>query len=415
MRNFLPYLDWIAKQKMRMQSLVEQWSNVNSSTNNLEGLAVMASLLQSSFGSIGKRSQLLDAPPYYCVNAQGEAVKKEAGTLLSMSQRPGAPLRLFLGGHMDTVYAKESPFQVVSYQSEKICQGPGVADMKGGLAVLLIALEALESCEACSSIGWELFINADEEIGSPSSGSLIKEVALKTHLGLIFEPCLPNGALVVSRMGSANYTITAKGRSAHVGREYALGRNAIQALAEWIALINAIFEGQDDLIINVGSISGGGPTNIVPDLAQCRVNLRSTSLKKMENAEKELKTCLKNIQEKREVIFSLQRDSNRPPKPFTPAVEKLYDEISLCGKQLGMTLERGSSGGACDGNLLSEAGVPNLDTLGVKGGKLHTSEEYLEVDSLVQRAQLTALFLLKLANKEIDYSGLSRKLACNSF
>ena len=153
-------------------------------------------------------------------------------------------------------------------------QGPGVTDAKGGLLVMLKALEAFERSPWANELGWEALINPDEEIGSPGSKLLLEKAARTNDIGLVFEPSLSDGNLVGSRRGSGNFVVMVKGRAAHAGREPHIGRNAINALAEFVVQLNSLPPGALGLTLNVGYIEGGGPVNVVPDRAICKFNVR---------------------------------------------------------------------------------------------------------------------------------------------
>lgn len=255
---FLPHLKKIEQQQDTMLSLVKKWANINSGSENLFGLHEMILALKEDFSSLGGEIKLLPLPPRKKINEQGQMKEQPLGQALSIIKRPKAPLRVFLGGHMDTVFPADSPFQKVKKIDSKKMQGPGVIDLKGGLAIMLKALETFEESSFTHKLGWEILINPDEEIGSIGSASLFQKSAKNNHIGLIFEPSLPDGSFVSSRKGSANYTIVAHGKSSHVGRDFHLGRNAIQAMAQVVIKISNLSDPSRGIIANVGSISGGG-------------------------------------------------------------------------------------------------------------------------------------------------------------
>jgi glutamate carboxypeptidase len=218
---------------------------------------------------------------------------------------------------------------------------------------------------------------------------------------LVFEPCFSDGALVGSRKGSGNFSVIARGKAAHAGREPHLGRNAINALAQFIVALNAFASSERGIAVNVGSISGGGPVNVVPDLAQCRFNVRVDTAQDQVVLEEYLARVTEG--EKQGHGTSLERygSFSRPPKPLDWTTLGLLQGVSECGRDLGLSIEWRPSGGACDGNNLAAAGLPTVDSLGVRGGEIHSPREYLVLDSLLERAKLTALFLMKLAAGDI--------------
>jgi glutamate carboxypeptidase len=281
-----------------------------------------------------------------------------------------------------------------------------VADAKGGLMVMLKALEAFERSPWAENLGWEVLVNPDEEIGSPGSGALLVEAARDNHIGLVFEPSLPDGNLVGDRKGSGNYKVTVRGRAAHAGREPHMGRNAINALARFIVELNEASE--NGITINVGYIEGGGPVNVVPDLAACRFNVRVMTLEDQVYFEEHVDGLVREFNRLDGICLDLEGNFARPPKPLDNRTVRLLSHIAECGSDLGLTLDWRSSGGSCDGNNLAAAGLPTVDSLGPTGGGIHSAEEYVMIDSLIERAQLNALLLMKLGAGEIKVEELDQ-------
>ena len=303
---------------------------------------------------------------------------------------------------MDTVYGPEHPFQTVRQVDGNTINGPGVADAKGGLCVMLIALEALERSPFADQIGWEVLINSDEEIGSPGSGPLLKQCAQRNQIGLLFEPALPDGALVGERKGSGNFDAIIRGRSAHAGRDFHHGRNAMHAAAALVVALDELNRTMPGVTVNVGRIDGGGPSNVVPDLAVVRFNCRIPTPHFQARLEGELKRIVEEIDQRDGINVELIGGFRSPPKIVDPPTQKLFDQVADCGRELGLSLTWRSSGGVSDGNKLAAAGLPVIDTLGPRGGNLHSTEEFLLLDSLTERAKLTALLLMKLGAGEIQ-------------
>src|SRR3954452_2299724 len=167
------------------------------------------------------------------VDSGGREVAVDHGRHLRLTVRPTAPVQLLLTGHMDTVYGPDHVFQETRWIEHGVLNGPGVADMKGGIAVMLAALKSVEQCKVADRIGYEVLINSDEEVGSLSSAALLAEAARGKKAALTYEPAaLPDGTLAGARPGSGNFDFVVKGRSAHAGRNPQDGRNAIVAASE---------------------------------------------------------------------------------------------------------------------------------------------------------------------------------------
>ena len=204
--------------------------------------------------------------------------------------------------------------------------------------------------------------------------------------------------MVSSRKGSWSYALVVHGKSAHVGRDITAGRNAIHALACCITAIAAMQDLDRGITVNVGRIDGGGPTNVVPDLAMCRFNVRCNELADHIHVLSQLRNLVAKINADG-ISAELHETSNCPPKPITDATSRLFDTVSHCGKELGLDLSWRPTGGVCDGNRLVAAGLPTIDTMGPRGGNLHSDSEFILLDSLVERASLTAMVLLKLGER----------------
>lgn len=386
-----------------MIQLTYDWSKVNSGTFNLDGLARMAKIMADNFHWLGGEMQMLDLPPLESVNKKGEVESRPLGQALRVKKRPDAPIQVFLGGHMDTVFAKEHAFQEPTFLDEKTLNGPGVTDMKGGIIVMLKALEALEQTPFKDNLGWEVLINPDEEIGSPGSRTLYKDIAGRNHLGLIFEPCMPEGTLVSTRKGSGNFVLVIHGKAAHAGRDYGAGRNAIVALADAIQALDALAGTRPGLIVNCGLVEGGTTLNTVPDLAILRFNIRIDHPDDRAYAEQQISAIVAEIGQRDGYSACLHGGFGRAPKPVTDGIKRLQKAIEECGAALDIPIGWQPSGGVCDGNNLAEHGLPNIDTMGVRGGNIHSDQEYMIVDSLLERSQLTALLLMRLASGELKW------------
>ena len=379
-----------------MLDQVLEWSAVNSGSRNLDGLGRMSALLGDAFSALPGSAVLVDAEPVDAVDPSGRKIDLQHGRNLHLKVRPDAPVQLLFTGHMDTVFAVDHPFQQTRWLDDEVLNGPGVADMKGGIAVMLAALKAIEGSEAAANLGYEVIINSDEEVGSLGSAALIAAAARGKKAALTYEPsALPDGTLAGARPGSGNFAITIHGRSAHAGRNPEDGRNAIAAAAHLALLFEAMR--QPGLSVNPARIDGGSPTNVVPDIAILRVNLRPATPELQRIASAMIDEAIALVSSEREVQIDLHGGFARPPKPMTPEAEALFNLVRQAGSDLRQTIGWQASGGVCDGNNIAAGGVPVVDTMGVRGGKIHSMEEFLIVESLKERAALSALTVLRLA------------------
>ncbi|HEX8366705.1 MAG TPA: hydrolase [Allosphingosinicella sp.] len=383
-----------------MLEQVWAWSAVNSGSRNLAGLAEIAGLLAEAFSALPGALELRDPAPVEEVDASGALRRLDHGRNLHLRVRPEAPVQLLLTGHMDTVFAADHPFQQVFWREpDAVLGGPGVADMKGGLAVMLAALKAVEASPLSERLGYEVVVNSDEEVGSPGSAALIAEAARGKRAAFTYEPAaFPDGTLAGARPGSGNFSLVVTGRSAHAGRNPEEGRNALLAAADLaLRLERAKAPG---LAINPARIDGGGPNNVVPDHAILRLNMRPAAAATQAGARQLLESAVAAVEREREVRIAVHGGFGRPPKPLDARAEKLFRLVARCGADLGRPVGWRDSGGVCDGNNIAACGVPVVDTMGVRGGAIHSSEEYLIVESLGERARLSALAMLRLAEGE---------------
>ena len=303
-----------------MLAQVEAWAGINSGTVNLGGLAVVAGMLADAFAALPGKLTLGAADPVSAVDADGRTRAVERGRNLHLVVRPDAPVQLLLTGHMDTVYGADHPFQTLAWRENGVLGGPGVADMKGGLAVMLAALGAVEAAGG-AHIGYEVVINSDEETGSGGSAALIAAAARGKRAALTYEPAaLPDGTLAGARPGSGNFSFTIRGRSAHAGRNPEDGRNAVVAAAALALRLDAIKGPR--LSVNVARVDGGGPNNVVPDGAVLRVNLRPATAEDQARAQALIEGAVAMVAATHEVTIHAHGGFARPPKPLDAAAEQ---------------------------------------------------------------------------------------------
>jgi glutamate carboxypeptidase len=387
------------------------WCEINSGSRNLEGLKRMRAAIAEAFAPLGAEIETVTATPERIVAANGEIVAADIAPALRISKRPQAPIRVLLAGHMDTVFAADHPFQSVRRVDADTLNAPGAADMKGGILVMLYALQCLERSRFADRIGYEILLNADEEIGSPGSAALLSETAGRAQFACVYEPALPDGGLAGARKGSGNYSLIVSGRSAHAGREPHLGRNAVVAAADAATRLAALDGRREGFTLNVARIDGGGPNNIVPDRAVLRFNARAERPADIVWFEAEMQKILDDIGARDGIAVRLEGRFNRPPKPMTPALEAFLAALRALGEELGLSIGWKATGGVCDGNNIAAAGIPVVDTLGVRGGAIHSAAEFARLDSLEERARLSALLLMRVAAGDLPNPGLYAEAA----
>ncbi|MFM7379342.1 MAG: hydrolase [Erythrobacter sp.] len=384
-----------------MLAQVQAWSAVNTGTANLFGLAQQAAMLAEAFAALPGTVELIDPAPVTAIAADGSAFDKPHGQHLVVRVRPQANRRILLTGHMDTVFPVDHPFQRQTWLDGETLNGPGVADMKGGIAVMLHALLAFEGTANASGLGYDVLINSDEETGSLASAALIAELAAGKLAALTYEPAaLPDGTLAHERGGTGNYSITFTGKSAHAGRNPHEGRNAIVATADLILRRKALES--DQITINPAKVEGGSANNVVPDHAVLRFNVRPRTVEAGAAFDHALSHLLVDIEAAHQVATHKHGGVTRPPKKVDERAQQLFDLVRQCGAELGQTIRWQSTGGVCDGNNIAACGVPVVDTMGVRGGAIHSPDEYLIVSSLATRAALSARVIERLSQGALN-------------
>jgi len=401
-------LDHVATREASLIDRAISWCDLNSGSRNAEGLTRQLEALEAearrTLPCLIERVALSDTVE---VSDTGTLTAQSYPSALKLTMRPQAPTQVILTGHYDTVYPASSPFQTVKRRQDGALHGPGIADMKGGISVILAALEAFETHPARVSVGWTVLLSPDEEIGSLASGPILAELGARGHLGLTYEPAMPDGALAGARKGSANWRLIVRGRSAHAGRAFHEGRNAVAGAAMIGTELHGLNGQHEGVTVNVARISGGSPSNVVPDVAVIHFNARVPDQAAADWVAGEIER-LAATPPFEGLSMDLHGGFTRPPKPADASQRALMDVVAQAGALLGQDIVFKPSGGVCEGNNLHAAGLPNIDTLGVRGGDIHSEAEFAWPDSFVERAQLSTLILAKIATGEIDAHALKR-------
>jgi len=382
----------LAERAPELLGRLEAWAQINSGSGHVAGLERMCVTLADAFGRL----------PGAMV--ERVALRGTTAQALRVRMRPQAARQILLNGHYDTVYEAGDAFQACTRLDETTLRGPGVADMKGGLVVMLAALEILEQTEDAGSLGWEVLLTPDEETGSHGSEPLLVETARRHRFALVFEPARSTGDLVHSRKGTGGFVVTCRGRAAHAAQVPNPGRNAILALAEFLLAAAKIPESLPGVLVTVGNIRGGGAaTNVVPDFAQAELDVRVTRMGECDALTDQMQALAAMINAREGFRLTLEGGFNRPPKECGPVEEAAFAAWQSAAAEIGVApFSWVHSGGGSDGNLLSAAGLPNLDGVGPIGDHMHSDRECLQIPSLVQRAQVAALFLTRFARGEVQ-------------
>jgi glutamate carboxypeptidase len=391
----------IQGQNKAMLQRTMDWARINTGSGHVSGLKTLAPILADAFSDLKAEINLIEPRPVSKINDKGETTEFITGPIIRLTQRPMAPVQVILTGHYDTVYSPDSFDQITDLGGGRM-NGPGLADMKGGLCVMLQALKAFESGPDAAGLGYRVVLTPDEETGNFASADHIREAAQGAHIGLTYEPAMETGAMAGARKGSAIFDIILHGKASHAGRAPEAGRSALYAAAAMISEIETLENKIEGVTFNVGRIDGGGPVNIVPELSIIRLGVRAPDDQSAEWATEAVKAALARTCQRNGISGHIHGGFYRPPKPRNGAQNALWDATAQTAKALGLELSFVDTGGVCEGNNVFAAGVPNIDTLGVRGGRIHSTDEFVMVDSFEERAALSLLLLNRLADGRID-------------
>ncbi|HUF47907.1 MAG TPA: M20 family metallopeptidase [Vicinamibacterales bacterium] len=329
----------------------------------------------------------------------GATVRREpAGTTADhvVAEWPGARGRALFVGHFDTVWPvgqiARMPLAVVDGR----LHGPGVLDMKAGLAVALTAMKvAVAVLPVDTRPAVTLLATSDEEVGSGSSRALLESLARAHDAVLVFEPAIPGGALKTARKGVGEFRVTAHGISSHAGADPGAGASAVHELARQVAVLVALADPRVGRSVNVGVFEGGTRSNVVAETAHALVDVRVSRMADAAGVDAAIRGL--RAADPR-VRLEVQGGINRPPMERTPGVARLFDLAREVALTWGEDLAEGATGGASDGNFTAALGVPTLDGLGGVGDGPHALHEHVIMDYLPRRAALVAGLVARLGS-----------------
>lgn len=318
----------------------------------------------------------------------------ESGHVHLLARRLGAtdPIPLILSGHVDTAHQPSDSFAGLRLDGDRAI-GPGVADMKGGLIVMLTALDVLAAVGVLDALDVRVFINSDEELQSSSSCDLLQKASSGAEIGLVFDAARPDGAIVGSRRATGLFRFHIEGQAAHSGEAVLAGRSAVQEAAVLVQRIEGLNDASRGISFNCGMLRGGTAPGIVAASAELVVDVRCDREEDIAWIERKLKELAN--ESVRGCVTTLSGSMGRPAWPESFGSLQLYDIWLEAADSLGLgALELAHAGSGSDGNLLHSFGIPTLDGLGPVGGDQHTEQEWADLSSIPDRAALTALSIL---------------------
>ena len=301
--------------------------------------------------------------------------------------------QILLLGHFDTVWPVGQLERMPLVRSNGRLHGPGVFDMKAGIAIGMLATRALLETSVSLSRRIVMLWTSDEEVGSATSRAAIEDEARRSDAVLVLEPSLPGGAVKTARKGCGEYELRVRGVAAHAGIDPSKGASAIHELARQIVLVQTLQDLDRGISVNVGTISGGTRTNVVAEEARAVVDVRAPTQTDAARVDAAFR-ALKAVDDRTAV--SVTGGLDRPPLERTAQVARLYKQASEVARELGHALGEGSTGGGSDGNFTAALGVATLDGLGAVGDGAHALHEHVVIESLTDRAALVAGLIARI-------------------
>ncbi|MBL8149688.1 MAG: M20 family metallopeptidase [Blastocatellia bacterium] len=365
-------ISYFQSRQERLLTLLSDYVEMETPSGNLAKIEILARRVAMELSELG---------------ATVEIVQTEGGASLKASLFQGisrsAPLLVV--GHFDTVW----PLGTIERRPVRIdggcLYGPGVFDMKAGLAVVIEAIAAIKRFNLTPQRPLDIFFSCDEERGSISTRSIIEDLAASCHAALVLEPCLPGGKVKTARKGIGQFYLKTFGLSTHAGVAPEKGVSAIEEMAHQVIKLHALTDHEKGISINVGRFGGGTFSNVVAAEASAEIDLRFWTQADGERILEELKKLSPVL---KGASLKIDGGINRPPLERSKEVESLYHQAKQISKELGLELEEGSTGGGSDGNFIAALGKPVLDGLGPDGDGPHAEYEHIVIDGLAPRAAL---------------------------
>jgi len=380
-----PYLRYFEERRDGLVETVRQMAEMESPSFSKAAVDLLGAWLAARLEKLGGAVRI-DAQAWYGNHLQ-----------VDFPARPGAGSRkrkpILLLGHFDTVYELGTLAKMPCKIEQGRLYGPGVFDMKSGIALMLHAIEALQIVHGGLPRPVRVWLVTDEEVGSESSRVKTERLARQCEAVLVLEPAGPRGALKTSRKGVGHYTVRVTGQAAHAGLDPGIGQSAIVELALQIAKIAEFGEPKRGLTVNVGVIRGGTRTNVIAAEAVAEVDVRIQRLADAARIDRKFR-ALRPVNRKCEL--EINGGVNRPPMERTAGTIALLAKAQAVAREIRWKLEETAVGGGSDGNFTAALGIPTLDGLGGVGDGAHAAHEHVVIEELPRRAALIAGLLSSL-------------------
>ncbi|MBU0550208.1 M20/M25/M40 family metallo-hydrolase [Myxococcota bacterium] len=374
------------RQATEILPVLERWVRQGSHSLDVAGVNAMGALLVEALDPLGLALH----------RAPGQGVGDHLfWTSPAWASAPPAA-RVVLLGHHDTVHAT-SDFDVWEIKGDRL-RGPGVLDMKGGLAVAWAALKALASVGRLDALPLALISVGDEEISSIDSFERVQRFAAGAGAALIFEAGRAEDRIITRRKGTGRVEVIVEGRAAHSGNAHREGINAIWALSRYVDQAQRLTDYTQGVTVNVGLIEGGVGANTVAAAARCVHDFRYERAADGAALMADVTRLAATLEAETGARFILNGDVRRPPLEKTPASQRLFEAYAAAAAQAGLgCAEADLIGGGSDASTTSAVGVPSIDGLGPRGAHFHTHDEFIEISSLAPKVEALVIFLLSWA------------------
>ncbi len=369
-------LHFFVDRKDAITETIRQMVEIESPSENKQAVDRLGTLLAGRFEGLGGHSK------FHRTQDFGDHLQVDFATELG-----GKPVLLL--GHLDTVYPIGTLAGMPCRVADGRLSGPGALDMKSGIAMILYAIDGLRTWHGDSlPRPVTVLLVSDEEVGSASSRRITESLARRSAAVLVLEPAYGmKGAVKTARKGVGEYVLKVSGKAAHSGLDFEKGESAIVELARQITAISKLVDLKRGLTLNVGLVSGGTRTNVIPAQATASLDVRVARMKDAAGIDRQLR-ALKPFN--RKCKLEITGGVNRPPMERRSGVTGLYQQASEIAKKLGWKLEEASVGGGSDGNFTASLGIPTLDGLGGVGEGAHATHEFVTISELPRRAALLA-------------------------
>jgi len=393
---------WVDQRKDKILDELKVHVDINTGTANINGLNQYRDMLSQDLKALGFITQTHSSNDIEVLSCKGGSI--QIADHLVATRTGSAGNKVLINGHMDTVFSKEDEFQTLVIEDSGVLKGPGVADMKGGIVIMINALRALHQQGLLDDSNLTVLFNSDEEIGSLGSRQLIEDLAKRHDVGLVFEGTYNNLATRARKgLGQARLRVT--GRESHAGGAHEEGVSASLEMAHKVIEVEKLTDYQRKVTVNTGVLSGGEKRNTVPGCADAYIDMRFPELEAGEQLKEDIKRIASKTVVKNPKYPSLPKVESwvvlhRPVKPEDAKVDEIISEAIALSTLIGEPIVGTRySGGGTDGSIAQGVGLPTMDSLGMDGKGAHSSREESTVQSLIARTKLAAVMLARQLHK----------------